>query len=450
MYIIAKMRLFFQVTHCRNSAYNSMRKHKGSYMDLNQNVNENVDTGTLRIHLTNESNGTPVQGAKISISYTGNPSQTIEEVSADDSGNSEELTLNAPPLEYSMEPSEEQPYAEYTIRVQAPGYRDITVSAINVLPGETAIQNVRMEAEDALGDRIDMVVIAAHTLYAEYPPKIPEDEIKPMNESGEIVLSRVVIPEYIVVHDGAPGDTTASDYYIRYRDYIKNVASSEIYATWPDAAIRANVLAIMSFTLNRVYTEWYRGKGYNFTITSSTAYDHKFIYGRNYFQSISRVVDEMFENYLSRPNVRQPILTQYCDGQRVTCPNWMSQWGSKYLGDQGYSAIDILRNYYGNDMYINTAQGISGIPASWPGYNLSIGSSGEKVRQLQEQLQRISQAYPAIPSITADGIYGNRTKEAVAKFQSVFGLPATGVVDYPTWYRISDIYVAVSRIAELR
>lgn len=419
-------------------------------MDLNQKVNENVDTGTLRIHLTNESNGTPVQGAKISISYTGNPSQTIEEVSADDSGNSEELTLNAPPLEYSMEPSEEQPYAEYTIRVQAPGYRDITVSAINVLPGETAIQNVRMEAEDAPGDRIDMVVIAAHTLYAEYPPKIPEDEIKPMNESGEIVLSRVVIPEYIVVHDGAPGDTTASDYYIRYRDYIKNVASSEIYATWPDAAIRANVLAIMSFTLNRVYTEWYRGKGYNFTITSSTAYDHKFIYGRNYFQSISRVVDEMFENYLSRPNVRQPILTQYCDGQRVTCPNWMSQWGSKYLGDQGYSAIDILRNYYGNDMYINTAQGISGIPASWPGYNLSIGSSGEKVRQLQEQLQRISQAYPAIPSITADGIYGNRTKEAVAKFQSVFGLPATGVVDYPTWYRISDIYVAVSRIAELR
>lgn len=419
-------------------------------MDLNQNVNENVDTGTLRIHLTNESNGTPVQGAKISISYTGNPSQTIEEVSADDSGNSEELTLNAPPLEYSMEPSEEQPYAEYTIRVQAPGYRDITVSAINVLPGETAIQNVRMEAEDAPGDRIDMVVIAAHTLYAEYPPKIPEDEIKPMNESGEIVLSRVVIPEYIVVHDGAPGDTTASDYYIRYRDYIKNVASSEIYATWPDAAIRANVLAIMSFTLNRVYTEWYRGKGYNFTITSSTAYDHKFIYGRNYFQSISRVVDEMFENYLSRPNVRQPILTQYCDGQRVTCPNWMSQWGSKYLGDQGYSAIDILRNYYGNDMYINTAQGISGIPASWPGYNLSIGSRGEKVRQLQEQLQRISQAYPAIPSITADGIYGNRTKEAVAKFQSVFGLPATGVVDYPTWYRISDIYVAVSRIAELR
>lgn len=213
-----------------------------------------------------------------------------------------------------------------------------------------------MEAQDAPGDPIDTIVIDAHTLYGEYPPKIPESEIKTVEETGEIVLSRVVIPEYVVVHDGAPGDSTAANYYVRYRDYIKNVASSEIYATWPDATIRANVLAIMSFTLNRVYTEWYRGKGYVFTITSSTAYDHKFIYGRNFFQSISQVVDEMFENYLSRPNVRQPILTQYCDGQRVTCPDWMSQWGSKYLGDQGYSAIDILRSYYGNDMYINSAE----------------------------------------------------------------------------------------------
>ncbi len=419
-------------------------------MDLQPNMNENVDTGTLRIQLTNRSNEIPVQVAKISVSYTGNPSQVIEEVSSDDSGNTETLTLNAPPLEYSMEPSEQQPYSEYTIQVTAPGYRDITVSAIDILPGEAAIQNVNMDQEDAPGNPIDTSVIPAHTLYGDYPPKIPEDEIKPMDESGEIVLSRVVIPEYIVVHDGAPSDSTAANYYIRYRDYIKNVASSEIYATWPDATIRANVLAIMSFTLNRVYTEWYRGKGYNFTITSSTAYDHKFMYGRNIFQSIATIVDEMFENYLSRPNVRQPILTQYCDGQRVSCPNWMTQWGSKYLGDQGYSAIEILRNYYGSDIYINTAQGISGIPASWPGYDLTIGSSGDKVRQLQEQLQRISRTYPAIPSITPDGIYGNRTKEAVQKFQSVFGLPATGVVDYPTWYKISDIYVAVSRIAELR
>lgn len=174
-----------------------------------------------------------------------------------------------------------------------------------------------------------------------------------------------------------------------------------------------------------------------------------FIPGRNFFQSISRVVDEMFENYLSRPNVTQPILTQYCDGQKVTCPNWMTQWGSKRLGDQGYSAIEILRSFYGSSMFISTAEGISGIPASWPGYDLSVGATGEKVRQMQVQLARISQSFPAIPSVQADGIYGPRTQAAVEKFQSVFGLPVTGVVDYRTWYEISAIYVAVTRMAEL-
>jgi hypothetical protein len=185
------------------------------------------------------------------------------------------------------------------------------------------------------------------------------------------------------------------------------------------------------------------------TITSSTAYDHKWINGRNIFDSIDRIVDELFENYLSRPNVRQPILTQYCDGQRVTCSNWLSQWGSKYLGDQNYETIEILRYYYGDNMFINTAEEISGIPASWPRYNLEVGAAGDKVRQIQEQLARISQAYPAIPTITPDGIYGEATKAAVEKFQSIFGLPVTGVVDYRTWYKISEIYVAVTRIAEL-
>lgn len=193
----------------------------------------------------------------------------------------------------------------------------------------------------------------------------------------------------------------------------------------------------------------YRNKGYDFTITSSTAYDQAWSFGRTIFSNISRIVDEMFNNYLSRPNVRQPILTQFCDGKNVTCPNWMSQWGSKYLGDQGYSAIEILRYYYGSNMYINSAEEISGIPASWPGTNLSIGSTGSKVRQMQEQLAVISRSYPAIPTIAADGIYGERTREAVEAFQRVFDLPVTGVVDFATWYKISQIYVGVSRIAEL-
>ena len=408
-----------------------------------------LSRGSLKIQVINIRNNFPIQNAKVSISSKGEPERVLEQLTTDSSGQTENISLPAPPAEYSLEPSIYQPYSEYNVLVEAEGFQPLNISGTEVLAGAQAIQPAKLAGDEDSTPPEDPIVIPDHTLFGNYPPKIAEAEVKPVNESGEIVLSRVVVPQTIVVHDGAPTDSTARDYYVPYRDYIKNVASSEIYATWPDAAIRANVLAIMSFTLNRVYTEWYRGKGYVFTITSSTAYDHKFIYGRNFFQSISRVVDEMFENYLSRPNVRQPILTQYCDGQRVTCPDWMSQWGSKYLGDQGYSAIDILRSYYGNDMYINSADGISGIPASWPGYDLGVGASGPKVRQLQEQLARISRAYPAIPTITADGVYGSRTREAVEKFQSVFGLPVTGIVDYPTWYKISDIYVAVSRIAEL-
>ena len=407
-----------------------------------------TDRGQLQIHVTTERGFFPIKDASIRLSYTGNPTEIIEELSTDISGQTAAVELPAPPLEYSMEPSEFQPYSEYTIQVNASGYRPINISGISVLPDKTSIQNVRMETATVENPLERNIVITANTLYGNFPPKIPEDEIKPMTESGEIVLSRVVIPEYVIVHDGPPSDSSANDYYVRYRDYIKNVASSEIYATWPDAALRANILAIMSFTLNRVYTEWYRNKGYDFTITSSTAFDHKFVYGRNIFSNISNIVDEMFNSYLSRPNVRQPILTQYCDGQRVSCPNWMTQWGSKYLADQGYSTIEILRYYYGSSMYINTADEISGVPASWPGSNLEVGSTGDKVRMLQEQLNRIARNYPALPTIAVDGIYGSATKAAVEKFQSIFGLPVTGIVDFRTWYRISEIYVAVSRIAE--
>jgi hypothetical protein len=191
----------------------------------------------------------------------------------------------------------------------------------------------------------------------------------------------------------------------------------------------------------------YRNKGYSFTITSSTAYDQKWIYGRNIYSNIDRLVDSIFANYLSRPNVRQPIFASYCDGKRTTCTG-LSQWGSSYLGDEGYSAIEILRYYYGSDIYINTATAVSGVPSSWPGYNLNIGASGDKVLQIQQQLNRIGQNYPALPKITADGIYGSATADAVRTFQKIFNLPQSGIVDYPTWYKISEIYVGVSRIAE--
>ncbi len=408
------------------------------------------DKGKLRINLTSEITAYPVADATISISYTGVPDSQLEKLTTDSSGQTETIELDAPPLEYSLDVNNEiQPYSEYTLQVEAPGYEPVSIAGAEILSSVTAIQNISLSPLETTDPSEEIFVIPAHTLYGSYPAKIPEDEIKPMNETGEIVLSRVVVPEYVVVHDGSPRDTTARNYYVKYKDYIKNVASSEIYATWPADTIRANVLAIMSFTLNRVFTEWYRNQGYEFTITSSTAFDHKWIPERNIFDTISVIVDELFADYLSRPNVKQPILTQYCDGRQVQCPNWMTQWGSKSLGDQGYSPIEILRYFYGDNMYINTAEAISGIPSSWPGYNLENGSSGSKVRQLQEQINVIAGAYPAIPKLNVDGIYGPATAAAVSKFQSVFGLPATGITDYKTWYKISEIYVGVSRIAEL-
>ena len=419
-----------------------------SYRDI-QAQQENVDRGGLKVTVMTADGTRPVENARVKISYTGESGQTIEEVRTDSSGQTPVLAVKTPPLEYSMKPSEQQPYAEYTVQVEAEGFENSEIAGIQVLPSVRAEQPVRLAFQ--AGAEFERLVIGPHTLWGEYPPKIEEAEVKPVGESGEIVLSRVVIPEYVVVHDGPVNDTTAQDYYVRYKDYIKNVASSEIYATWPDDTIRANILAIMSFTLNRVYTEWYRNKGKDFTITSSTAYDHKWIRGRNIFDSISRIVDELFENYLSRPDVRQPILTQYCDGRQVQCKDrgWMTQWGSKSLGDRGYSPIEILRYFYGNDIYINVAEGISGIPLSWPGYDLNIGATGNKVRQIQEQLNVIAEAYPAIPKVGVDGIYGEQTKAAVRKFQNIFGLSETGITDYSTWYKIQEIYVAVSRIAEL-
>lgn len=409
-----------------------------------------MEYGKLNVNVISDNTNRPIEGATVRITTESAPDRIIEEARTDAQGQLNDIELETPPLEYSMDPSANKPYSEYTIYVSAPGFETTEISGAELFSGETAIQNIDLiPADTAEPDSAELFVIPDHTLWGDYPPKIAESEIKTVDETGEIVLSRVVIPEYVVVHDGPPSDSGAKNYYVRYRDYIKNVASSEIYSTWPEATIQANVLAIQSFTLNRVYTEWYRNKGYEFTITTSTAYDHKWIPNRNIFESISAVVDEIFSNFLSRPNVQQPILTQYCDGKNVSCPNWMSQWGSKSLGDQGYSAIEILRNYYGDSIYINETEEISGVPSSYPGTPLRVGSSGEKVLQMQRQLNVIAGAYPLIPKIAEDGIFGPRTEEAVKTFQKIFNLTQDGIVGFRTWYKISQIYVGVSRIAEL-
>ena len=214
-----------------------------------------VDQGTLKVEVTSTVGMIPVENARITISYTGDPQNTLEQLNTNTEGQTETVELAAPPLEYSMEPEQSQPYAEYTVEVEAEGYRPVNIEGVDVFSGELSLQNVRMEPLE-VSEELKNIVIPANTLFGNFPPKIAEAEIKPVDESGEIVLSRVVVPEYVVVHDGTPGDSTAGDYYVRYKDYIKNVASSEIYATWPDSTIRANILAIMYFTLNRVYTEW--------------------------------------------------------------------------------------------------------------------------------------------------------------------------------------------------
>ncbi len=405
------------------------------------------DRGQLRIDVTG-SDGSPIDNATAQISYTGAPDDVLEEVTTDSNGQSELITLPTPPIEYSEEPNVEQPYSEYNIIVNAPGYDPISVSGTNLFSSITAIQQIRLRPVIAQPES-SVIIIDPNVLYGNYPPKIPESEIKPINVSGEIVLDKVVVPETVIVHDGVPSDSTASNYYVPFIDYIKNVACSEIYPTWPEATITANVIAIISFTLNRVYTEWYRNRNYNFTITSSTAYDHKWIRERNIFDNVSLIVDGVFADYVSRPNVKQPLLTQYCDGKRTTCSG-MSQWGSKYLGDDNYTALQILRNYYGNNIYINTAEEVAGIPSSWPGYDLTIGSSGSKVSTIQEQLVAIRRTYSNIPALSIDGIYGEQTQAAVSKFQEIFDLPVTGVVDYKTWYKISQLYVALEKLAELR
>lgn len=400
------------------------------------------DTGSLRVDVTDQ-DGRPIDGATAEISITGEPESTLESIQTDSNGQTESVELPAPPFEYTENPGVTQPYSEYSIIVRAPGFAPVSINGIDIFSSRRSIQDVR------LTEASQVVTIGPNTLFGNYPPKIPEASIKPITPTGEIVLDRVVVPGTVVVHDGVPTDTTASNYYVSFPDYIKNVACSEIYPTWPEATITANVIAIVSFTLNRVYTEWYRNKGYSFTITSSTAFDHKWINERNIFDNVGLIVDEVFADYVSKPDVKQPILTQYCDGKRTTCSG-MSQWGSKYLGDQNYSALQILRNYYGSDIYINTAEEVSGIPLSWPGYTLDIGDSGTPVRTIQEQLSAIRRTYSNIPSLAIDGIYGEDTAAAVSRFQSIFDLPVTGEVDYSTWYKISQLYVALEKLAELR
>lgn len=256
------------------------------------------------------------------------------------------------------------------------------------------------------------------------------------------------VPQNITVHLAGP-NTAAANVTVPFSDYVKNVASSEIYPTWDESALRANILAIVSFALNRVYTEYYRSRGYDFDITSSTAIDQAFVNGRSFFENISRLVDELFNDYMRRPGFVEPLASKFCNGTTVTCEG-LSQWGSQNLAQQGYSSLDILRSYYGNIEIVNNAP-IMGITSSYPGTPLRRGSSGPYVVIIQVALNRIAQNYPAIPKLASvDGIFGSRTEASVRAFQQIFGLDVDGVVGKATWYALVRLYTAVTRLSELR
>lgn len=402
--------------------------------------------GLLTINVTDYNDAYAIEGANVTLYYIHQKNNEWELISnnlkTDVSGQVRKICLYAPKLLYSQMPDEPRPYSRYVVEVSKEGYQTETIEGVQVLPCVEAIQNVILKKQTTKANLPVEYTIEDHKLYAGYEPKIIEDDTKPT----PFVLNRVVVPEFIVVHDGLPSNSSAPNYWIYFKDYIKNVASSEIYATWPKSTIYANIVAIVSFTLNRVYTEWYKNQGYRFTITSTTQYDHKFIYNRNIFDTIDRAVDDIFNLYVTREGQRQPLLTQYCDGRQTQCPGLMTQWGSKYLGDQGYSFDRILEYYYGNDLEFKRAPIISGVPTSYPGYDLSVGSRGEDVRTVQNQLNTISKGYPAIPKVDEDGIYGPKTKASVEVFQRIFDLPVTGVVNFATWYELSRIYVAISKI----
>lgn len=406
--------------------------------------------GFLRVSVYDGTEGRPLSGIDVNIFASGDDGQMLERLTTDSSGNTESIDLSSPDIAYSLEPnSAVRPYSEYDLTVNVDGYEPFRVAGVQILPDSLALQKILLKKNTLGSGSGNDIFILPHTLWQNYPQKIEEDSVKPLPEGdGFVVLPEPVIPEYIIVHDGIPSDASAQNYYVPFKDYIKNVASCEIYSTWPVETIEANVLAIISFTLNRVYTEWYRGKGYNFTITNSTAYDQAFVYGRNVFSEISEVVDYLFTTYITKPNIAQPLFTQYCNGRSVTCPGWLSQWGSKYLGDQGFDAVEILRRYYGSDIYLTSAESVSGVPVSYPGYTLQIGSEGSAVRTIQQQLNEISNNYPAIEKLRVDGIYGPLTEGEVRRFQEIFDLPVSGVVDFGTWYQISNIFVAVERLAE--
>ena len=375
-------------------------------------------------------------------------------LTVDSSGKSETIDLYTFDKELSQAPDPGViPYTTYDAYIISDTFKNVLIKNIEIFPNITSIQPVSMLPKGRSIDEFDVVDITPHGLVKENETSNTNEPINinnsmaGNNDSSSFLLKKPIVPANITVHLGTP-TSNAANVTIPFTDYIKNVASSEIYPTWPENAIRANIYAQISFTLNRIYTEWYRSRGYNFDITNSTAYDHYFVNGRDIFENISRIVDDIFNDYVSRTDFVEPLLAQYCNGTTVTCDG-LSQWGTVSLANSGYTPFNILTYYYGNNIELRSAPVVEAVDGSYPGTPLKLGSSGDAVKTIQTQLNRIAKNYPAIPITKADGYFDETTEKAVKTFQKIFNLSQDGIVGKGTWYKISQIYVGVKNLAEL-
>ena len=369
-------------------------------------------------------------------------------VTTDESGETAKIALETLDRSLSLDPDfSGTPYISYNVFALANGFNSIHIVGIPILDGETAIQPlafVPMQAKQFIPTVTEIQIGApAVSMNRQRSQEGPGAE-----DTESQVLRQVAIPNPITVHLGRP-DASASNVQVSFPDYVKNVASSEIYPTWPAASLRANIYAIITFALNRIFTEWYKSRGYSFDITNNTAYDQYFIYGRNTYESINLIVDEIFNEFVRRRGQTAPYFTSFCNGTTVTCQG-MSQWGTVSLANQGLDPLQILRSHYPKDIEIAETNIITGILSSYPGSALRIGSTGLDVQTIQTYLRRIRRNYPAIPAITDEaGVFGESTRAAVAGFQSIFNLASDGVVGKATWNKLSYLYTAVTRLAEL-
>lgn len=399
--------------------------------------------GYLNIQARTAHDAVPLSGVQIRIfDFWGN---SLYVLSTDENGETPTVPLETIDKSYSQNPYfSGNAFVSYHVLAQASGFNSLYVSDIPIYDGETAFLPVTLiPMQETQRSPLQTEISIGKPAVASHEMRHQEgDETEPR------ILRQVVIPNPITVHLGTPG-SSARDVQVTFPDYVKNVASSEIYPTWPENALRANIYAIITFALNRVFTEWYRSKGYGFDITNSTAYDQAFVYGRPIYGSISRIVDEIFNEYVRRQGQHSPYFTSFCNGTSVTC-NGLSQWGTVTLSNQGLSPLEILRYYYPKDVEIAQTDIITGVVSSYPGTPLRMGSTGLDVQTIQTYLNRIRRNYPAIPAITDPaGSFQNSTNAAVTKFQNIFNLTPDGIVGKSTWYKISSLYAAVTRLAEL-